>query len=258
MCYMIIDVHVHFVRTRQFGIDPERWNRSALSYAERFDVKLCAFITTEISPSPSSFKKDNRALAKLMQLYPERILGFVYVNPNFPEEAVKEIETCVNEYGMVGVKLLRSCRCNSPKLYPIAEKAIELKIPILQHAGNQHGVENRPGESYTEDVIELARKYPDLVIIMAHVAGGGDWEYEIKAIKRYKNIYLDTSGSVTDLGIIEMGVRELGAERLVFGTDGSVCESLGRIYGANITEEQRRKILYENMAKILARRGISI
>ncbi len=270
---MIIDVHVHLwdVNRKRGGLigeKAERWNQSVFRSAKHFGIdRLCCFVTSDVilpgveeRPEVEEFMADNRALVEYMHQYPALVLGFAYLNPCFPEASAKELETCVNEFGMVGVKLLRSVRCNDPRLDPIAETAGALKVPILQHAGTVPGPAraNRLGESTTEDLIELGERFPQTTFIFAHLAGGGDWEWEVKALKGHENLYVDMSGSVQQMGMVEMAVEELGAEKLLFGTDGSVCASLGRIYGAEITEEERRWILGENMARILRQRGVAL
>src|SRR5687767_12000875 len=57
---------------------------------------------------------------------------------------------------------------------------------------------------------EIAKRYPEAMIICAHICGGGDWEWEIKALRNASSIYLDTSGSVADEGVVEMAAEVLG------------------------------------------------
>ena len=54
--------------------------------------------------------------------------------------------------------------------------------------------------------------------------------------------------------MIEMAVRDLGAERLLFGTDMTMEGGVGKILGANITAEKREMIFWKNMQNILAQR----
>ncbi|MGD9498521.1 MAG: amidohydrolase family protein, partial [Armatimonadota bacterium] len=104
-------------------------------------------------------------------------------------------------------------------------------------------------------VAELANRYPEAMIICGHVGGGGDWEWTIQALRAAPTAFLDSSGSVVDEGMIEMAVQVLGAERLLFGCDMSMTAGVGKIRGAQISDEQRRAILGGNMERILARRG---
>jgi predicted TIM-barrel fold metal-dependent hydrolase len=51
-----------------------------------------------------------------------------------------------------------------------------------------------------------------------------------------------------------MAVRELGAERVLFGSDAagrSFASQLGKVTGAEIAEHARRLILGENLRRIL-------
>ena len=104
-------------------------------------------------------------------------------------------------------------------------------------------------------IAETANRYPEAMIICGHIGGGGDWEWTIKALRDAPTAYLDTSGSVVDEGMIEMAVEVLGADRLLFACDMSMTAGIGKMRAARISDEDRRKIMGENMQRILARRG---
>jgi predicted TIM-barrel fold metal-dependent hydrolase len=93
------------------------------------------------------------------------------------------------------------------------------------------------------------------MIICAHVCGGGDWEWTIKALRNAPTVYLDTSGSVPDEGVLEMAVQTLGALRLLFACDLSMTASVGRIRSADLKPDDRAAILGGNFRRILERRG---
>ena len=109
------------------------------------------------------------------------------------------------------------------------------------------------GHVEIRDVAELSRGYPEAKLTCAHVGGGGDWEWTIKALRNAPGVFLDTSGSVTDEGTVEMAARVLGADRLVFGCDMSMTASVGRMRWANLSVQDKGKILGGNMAKLLRR-----
>ena len=95
------------------------------------------------------------------------------------------------------------------------------------------------------------------MIICAHICGGGDWEWEIKALRNASSIYLDTSGSVVDEGVVEMAAEVLGADRLLFACDMSFTASVGRMRSAMLSDLDKEKIYSGNMRRILSRRGKS-
>ena len=116
-------------------------------------------------------------------------------------------------------------------------------------------MEDQPRISDGGHLAELARRYPEAKLICAHLCGGGDWEWTIKTLRHAKSVFLDTSGSVVDEGMVEMAVKVLGADRLLFGADMSFTAGVGKIRGARLTDEERGRILGGNMLRVLQRRG---
>src|SRR5262249_28647832 len=152
----------------------------------------------------------NRWVAEAAKRFPGRVLGYAYVNPGYTREAVEEIRRLVRDHGFIGVKLYNEYRCTEPVVFPIVELAIELGVPILHHAGHAHYVlEDQPRISDGGHLAELARRYPEAKLICAHICGGGDWEWTIKALRNAPTVFLDTSGSVADDGVMELAVKTL-------------------------------------------------
>jgi hypothetical protein len=179
------------------------------------------------------------------------------VNPGYFKETQDEISRCIVDGGMIGVKLYHQYRMSEPVQFPLIERCIELGVPILMHAGYSTAPELResqPRLSAGEDFEMAARRYPEAMLICGHIGGGGDWEHQIKALRSAPTVYLDTSGSVIDSGLIERCARDLGAERLLFACDLSVERGLGKILGADITARQRAMIFGRNFLAILSRR----
>jgi predicted TIM-barrel fold metal-dependent hydrolase len=65
-------------------------------------------------------------------------------------------------------------------------------------------------------------------------------------------------------GMVEMAVRELGAQRVIYGSDfpgRSFASQLAKVYGADVPEDAKRMILAGNiqrmLAPILAAKGIT-
>jgi predicted TIM-barrel fold metal-dependent hydrolase len=152
---------------------------------------------------------------------------------------------------MVGVKLWVARRCNAPELDPIVERAAAMKAPILQHTWLKVNG-NGAGESTPYDMVELARRHPGASLICGHT--GGDWELGIRVIRVVKNVYSELAGSNPTSGYVEMAVREMGAERIIYGSDAfgrSIASQLGKVMGADIPESARKLILGENLKRLL-------
>jgi predicted TIM-barrel fold metal-dependent hydrolase len=115
-------------------------------------------------------------------------------------------------------------------------------------------LESQPRISDGGHLAELSRRYPEAALVCAHVCGGGDWEWTIKALRDSPSVFLDTSGSVADEGVVEMALQTLGVDRLLFGCDMSMTAGMGRIRGASCSAREKEAILGGNMQRILKRR----
>jgi predicted TIM-barrel fold metal-dependent hydrolase len=116
-------------------------------------------------------------------------------------------------------------------------------------------MEEQPRISDGGHMAELARRYPEAMVICAHIGGGGDWEWTIKALRNAPSVHLDTSGSGIEEGMIEMAARILGPDRLLFGCDNQMTAGVGKVRAADLRAEVKEKIWGGNMQQILARRG---
>jgi len=249
---LVIDCHAHLQHHSRSTWETDDRKLIAAADSLGIDRLCCSLLTPRRPATADQFRECNRWVIDAIKRFPGRVLGYCYVNPGYTREAVDEIRRCVGEHGFIGVKLYNEYQCTEPVVFPIVELAIELGVPILHHAGHSHYfVAEQPRISDGGHLAELARRYPEAKLICAHICGGGDWEWTIKALKKAPSVFLDTSGSVTDMGVMEMAVRTLGVDRLVFGCDMSMTAGMGRIRGAQLSEHDRKMILGGNMAAIV-------
>jgi predicted TIM-barrel fold metal-dependent hydrolase len=251
----VIDCHAHLTHRSRSTWEAD--DRKLIEAADKLGIdQLCCSILTPKRPAMAEgFRECNRWVAEAMGRFPGRVLGYCYVNPGCGQEAADEVRHCVEERGFIGVKLYNEHLCTEPVVFPVLELTIELGVPILHHAGHSHYfVEDQPHMSDSGHLAELARRYPEAMLICAHISGGGDWEWAVKAARPAPNLLLDTSGSVTDAGTVEMAVAVVGVERVVFGCDMSMTAGVGKIRGAQLSAADKEKILGGNMARLLGRR----
>ncbi|HEY6168671.1 MAG TPA: amidohydrolase family protein [Verrucomicrobiae bacterium] len=260
---MIWDLHCHLS-----GVDgktPEERMAQLIAIADRMGIeRLCVYMgmSWSLDPSPERLRQENDEALRAVRAFPDRTFGFVYLNPKHVEASLAELDRCVANGPMVGVKLWVAQHCSAPELDPIIKRAAELKAVIFQHTWfNATG--NKPGESTPFDFAELARRHPSVPLICGHT--GGDWEQGIRAIRGLKNAYSDLAGSEPVAGYTEMAVRELGAERVIYGSDAggrSFSSQLAKVFGANIPDAAKKLILGENlkrlMTPILKAKGIKV
>ncbi len=134
----------------------------------------------------------------------------------------------------------------------LIERAAELQAAIFQHTWFKTNGANLAGESTPHDLAALARRHPHVPLICGHT--GGAWELGLRAIRDCGNVYADLAGSDPTAGMVEMAVRELGAERVLYGSDvtgRSFASQLAKVLGADISAQAKRPILGENLKRLL-------
>jgi len=249
----IIDAHSHLHHHSR--TDWAQADRRLIDAADKLGIdQLCCSILTPRRPaSAEGFRECNQWVSEAIKRFPGRVLGYCYVNPGHQRQALEEIRRRIDE-GFIGVKLYNEYRCTDPVVFPVIELAISLGVPILHHAGHSHYfVPEQPHISDGGHLAELARRYPEAKLICAHICGGGDWEWTIKALRHARTVSLDLSGSVTDDGVVEMAARNLGPERLLFACDMSMTASVGRLRAADLDLHDKAKILGANMIRLMQR-----
>jgi predicted TIM-barrel fold metal-dependent hydrolase len=224
---MLIDVHAHFYHAKTPRADWRERNDSRLKAGER--IGITTHVTSILGswgltspiyfPSPRDVTAGNDALLALQRTHPDRVRGYVCVNPNYTAHARAEIVRCLDA-GMIGIKLAASRRADDPLLDPIGALARERRVPVLQHIW-QHRRRDWPGQEASDavELCTLARRHPDVAFILAHIGGGGDWLHSLHAVIDVPNVYVDLSGSGVDGGMLEACIESAGAQRLLWGTD---------------------------------------
>ncbi len=160
----------------------------------------------KIYPDP-----DNKSVAKVMGDHPDRFLGWIFVNARGKNDSLQEYEKWKDTPGFIGVKAHPFWHQFAPiELLPLAEKLEKSSKPMLLHLGyNSHG-----------DFISLIEKVPKLKLVLAHT-GFPHFEDTWKLIKDRDNILVDVSADAyVNEKMTQRAIKELGADRVLFGSDG--------------------------------------
>jgi predicted TIM-barrel fold metal-dependent hydrolase len=217
-------------------------------------TKMCLFsVHPECphEPTVDQCREANDYVLSLRDAAPDLFLPFCYVSPMYPDEAVAEIDRRIQADRMCGIKLWVARRGTDPGLDPILTRAAELGVPVLQHAWDKT-TGNLPGECFPSDVADMARRHPRTSIFMAHLNGCG--LRGVAHVADHPNVLVDTSGGDPESGMVEAAVEALGPKRVVYASDLPVRllgQCLGKVLGADLPEETRRDILWNNAARLM-------
>src|SRR2546425_4948126 len=137
---MLIDVHAHFYHDRTPRADWRERDASRLRAGERIGVTIhvASVLGTwgrtspGYFPSPPDLQYGNDALLALERAHPDRIRGYVTVNPNYTAPALGEIDRC-RAAGMIGVKLAASRRAPHAPLRPVCQPPAGARLPVVHH-----------------------------------------------------------------------------------------------------------------------------
>lgn len=197
-------------------------------------------------------RPDNRGVASLCAAHPDRVRGWIFLNPRGNPRVLEELEQWRSQPGMVGIKLHPHWHdYRTELLTPILRRAEELKLPVLIHLG--FGARG--------DYRAICEAFPRVRVISAH-AGFPFFDDLWRAGKDLPNLFVDLSSPYIDEALARDVVRALGPERCLFGTDApygfhepdgsyDYGEILGWVERMKITSAERERVLVGNASEML-------
>jgi predicted TIM-barrel fold metal-dependent hydrolase len=233
-----IDMHAHLGPWR-FPI-LTRTTETMLTYTRRYNLEK--IIISSALGIVYDMEEGNRELKGLVDPHPE-LLGYVATNPNFVEESAAEMDRYYRYPNFVGAKIH-----GEYSKTPTAAPRMAALFAEIARRGRPVKIHNY-GPDWLPALRDLARKYPDLPIIMAHGGSLGTPAF----IKDTPNIYLEYCRSSSVRGLIREGLETLGPERLMFGTDQDLFDpgyAFGAYHDAGFTEKEAEMVMYTNAKRV--------
>ena len=257
----LIDIHAHFFFDGCGRAEWDSLNRSRLRAGDRIgiSVHIASILGSwgRWSPtyfaSPADTTLGNDAMRDVADAHSRLVRWYVAVNPNDTDHALAEIDRCVGA-GAIGVKLAAARRADDSLLDPIAERAAAGGLPVLHHIW-QHRRRHWPSQDASDGVElgRLAARHPTVSFILAHIGGGGDYRHTFAAVRDIPNVYLDLSGSGVDRGMLDDAYAAVGARRLLWGADITLCTGLAKLWALEViglTSEELADVRWRNAARI--------
>lgn len=233
----LIDVHAHFLTPHTNRADWASYNEARLDASTRIGVstQVASVLGSwgHTSPTyfsaPSDQSRANQWMLAFARAHAPFVHAYVAVNPNFTHHAVREI-TDGMEQGAIGIKLAAARRADDALLDDIVAAAAQHGVPVLHHVW-QHRRRDWPNQD-ASDGLELARlaaRHPRVTFILAHIGGGGDWAHSFPAVLETPNVVMDLSGSGIDRGMLDAALDGVGARRLLWAADLTLCTGLTKL-----------------------------
>lgn len=242
---MIFDMHMHIDDIPALG-----WSMSAALCIGRMDeAGVDAAVVMTIADLPGINPEALELIAGACDEHPGRLYGFIRLHPWYREESRSLLSRAVGELGFRGLKLHPVSSLAHPSgedTIALIRRAGELGVPTLFHCGDE--------PMTTPLSIEpAAAACPDSVVILGHMGGYFHVDEAIEVAERQPNIVLETSAMPYPEKIKE-AVERIGAERVVFGSDGPVSSPVlerEKIVIAGLSPEETAQVLGGNAVRLL-------
>jgi uncharacterized protein len=210
--------------------------------------------------SPEGPLISNQEVAGFVAAAPDRFAGVASVDLRDPVAGVRELRRCVGELGFKGLRIipwLWGLAPNDRRYYPLYTECVELGVPFctqVGHTGPLRSSEVGRPIPYLDDV---ALDFPDLVIVAGHI--GYPWTEEMIALARkYPNVYIDTSAYTAKRYPPEL-VRYMqsagGRRKVLFGSNFPMIapsRALEDLDALGLDDETRELLLGGNARRVFA------
>jgi uncharacterized protein len=250
---MIIDADCH--------ISSHKFDQSAITTSELIALMDRAGIDRALvwlkPPYNKEIGPENMAVYKAVRTYPQRLIGFGWVNPLLgSHQTADEIKRCFEEFDLAGIKFNGAqdgyVIDDGRLVMPFIEQAAQYNKPIAFHIGADFYENTHPYR-----LGKIAARFPDTRFLMVHMGGAGIPSLERSAIETaqaFPNIHLIAS-NIPETAILR-AIRALGADRVSFGSDTPfrlmhVQLAMIRALLDGEDDKTRAKVLGENIARVI-------
>jgi predicted TIM-barrel fold metal-dependent hydrolase len=273
---MIIDVHTHYMTNEHWG---DEWRKNWQgSYGKPFPLVtpqiydeamsgIDVAIVFGMKATDVGVHTPNSEVADFCASTQTKTIGFMALDPTDGDVLAQMIEG-VN-LGLRGIKLypvLAHFDAREPKYEPFFELALKNQLVLMWHVGT---TPSPTGDlSVTQPLIidHVARRFPDLIQIMAHM--GHPWQREtITVLRKNRKVFSDISASWSrpfdGFQAIVRAQEWKVTHKLLFGSDFPLWtpaeaiagfRSLAELRAGNlphVEEETIEQILYQDSLTLL-------
>jgi uncharacterized protein len=229
----------------------------------------------------SSIMDDEASVARAVNAFSDRLVGFVRVDPTTPD-APQRVRHAVERLGLKGIKGFPAMECfhaYEERVYPVYAEAQRLRVPVLFHFGLLQSAIGAalklPSQadarfSNPMDLQRAARDFPGVNFIVPHF-GAGSFRETLLLAAHCPNVFIDTSSAngwirympyPMDLKLVfQRTFDAVGPERIIFGTDSShfprgfrreiLEQQVGILNALRVPKEDAQLILGGNIARLL-------
>ncbi|MEZ4860345.1 MAG: amidohydrolase family protein [Caldilineaceae bacterium] len=274
---MIIDVHTHVFPNNSvffgnFLAEASRMRSQTIDLITRYEHYCAtapdcqAAICFGGKAKLAGLWVDDRDVAAYVQQDPARLIGFLSIDPTQPQWEA-ELEYGHQELGLRGIKLMPMYAGFFPqeaRLNHLWTYAQRHGLPVLLHTGTTFVSQGWIETTLPRHIDVVARRFPEVRIIMAHLAHPYEGEC-VAVIRKHPHVYADVSAlhyRPWQLFHSLMLVHEYGVwNKLLFGTDypiTTVAESLAGLRDLASIQIDRFRLPAEQIEAVIQRDALAL
>ena len=194
----------------------------------------------------------NRQVDEAARIHPNRVLAYLTLNGNHPDEISAEFDHHYGQAHFIGIKLHPSTHkysANGENYYIAYTRLTKQGGFVLIHSWDDCPYANL---NLCEEAI---RTFPQVPFLLAHAGGiPSGVEKSIRVVNMYPNAFLDTSGFEFSNTWIEEVVACADPTKIIYGSDmpfHDMRSGISRILMADLDDETKAEILGRNFRKML-------
>ena len=219
---MIVDCDSHCSPFRKLPVSVNAGEWNDLMAEAGVDRAICWMMQQHLDEPQTSNKYIYESSKKFPRMLP---FGWVML-PQGLQKTLDEVKRCLEDYGFYGIKINGSQNqhnIDSDESLEIIELVAKAGKIIAFHCGAEAPVFTDP-----ERAARIAKLYPELRIIMVHMGGVVEPDMSEKVIAAaMKSPNMMLVGSAIPMPRVANGIRKLGADRILFGSDTPYHGSTG-------------------------------
>jgi predicted TIM-barrel fold metal-dependent hydrolase len=208
---------------------------------------------------PNYLEDNNRYVYESTLKYPDRIIGFGWVEPKFGlKKALDLTKRCMEEYGLRGVKM-------NAANFGLRYDDLELVAPVVEEVAKHNGVMvlhtavNAIEGSHPFRTRKMAKLYPETPMWLVHIGGwsfGEDFSDACAEVAlECPNISL-LGSDIKNQSIVKV-IKKVGSTRVMFASDAPYNymhvekDRYEALLRHELTEEEIDNVMYKNVAGVL-------
>lgn len=249
----VIDAHAHLLHANTPGVsfhvpEPEHM----IEAMDRMGIdRACISVLGQMEA--------NDEMLEAISAHPERLIGFVLVNPREPDLIGPTLERCFEHPGVRGIGEVHAT--SYQHFYPITgpgyeavwEFAASRRVPVLIHSGPT----SEASRCSPTMIGEVARRHPGFPILIGHCGAYDSWTMLDEAIDvalEHEEVYLEISAMARFYGVLEHIVGRLGPDKVVFGSDAPFHDwtaEVAHVACAKLDDDVKARIFGQTMRGLL-------